>query len=219
MPIEYGEGVRAEHVSVRERCGIFDVSHMGEIETRGEGALALLQRVLSNDVSKIGLKEETGGVQGGAQYSVICAEDGAVLDDVFTYRLDANRYLTVTNAANHADDLAWFRKLAEETEGAEVIDRFDDYAMLAVQGPRAREAGPRERFVAFVIEGRGIARAGNEVVGGGVVTSGTFSPSLNVGIGLGYVPAERARPGTHLEIDVRGKIRDALVKEKPLYEK
>jgi aminomethyltransferase len=335
MPIEYGGGVRAEHMSVRESCGVFDVSHMGEIETRGEGALALLQRVLSNDVSKIGLREQTGGVQGGAQYSVMCGEDGGVLDDVFTYRLDADRYLTVTNAANHAGDLAWFREQAQGIAAGEVIDRFDDYAMLAVQGPRAREivqmisdtplpermtaavrrlggaevlvcgtgytgedgvellcgpqdagdlwdelvrrgaspaglaardtlrmeacfhlygndltpdrgpieaglgwccreetgfvgceavravreAGPRERFVAFVIEGRGIARAGNEVLGGGVVTSGTFSPSLNVGIGLGYVPSERAAPGTQLEIDVRGKIRDALVKDKPLYRK
>lgn len=334
MPVEY-EGVREEHLSVREACGMFDVSHMGEIETRGSGALELLQRVLSNDVSKVALKEETGGVVGGAQYSVICAEDGGVLDDVFTYRLDPERYLTVTNAANHERDLAWFEGHAQETDDVEVIDRFPDYAMLAVQGPRAREivqaisdtplpgrmtaavrrlggsevlvcgtgytgedgvellcapeeavalwdelvrrgaapaglaardtlrieacfhlygndlteargpieaglgwcchedtgfvgseavravreAGPRERMVAFAIEGGGIARAGNEVVGGGVVTSGTFSPSLKVGIGLGYVPSERAQLGTHLDIDVRGKIRGALVKEKPLYRK
>jgi aminomethyltransferase len=334
MPVEY-EGVRQEHMSVREACGMFDVSHMGEIETRGPGALDLLQRVLSNDVSKIALTDETGGVVGGAQYSVLCAESGGVLDDVFTYRLDAERYLTVTNAANHARDLAWFEQHAHGISDVEVIDRFEDYAMLAVQGPRAREivqaisdtplparmtagvrrlggsevlvcgtgytgedgvellcapgeavalwdelvrrgaapaglaardtlrmeacfhlygndlteergpieaglgwccreetgfigseavravreAGPRERMVAFAIEGGGIARAGNEVVGGGVVTSGTFSPSLKVGIGLGYVPSERAEPGTNLEIDVRGKIRDALVKEKPLYRK
>jgi aminomethyltransferase len=82
-----------------------------------------------------------------------------------------------------------------------------------------REAGPRERMVAFTVEGKAIARAGNEIVGGGVVTSGTFSPSLGVGIGLAYVPAGRAQPGTHLEIDVRGKIRGAVVKEKPLYRK
>jgi aminomethyltransferase len=335
MPIEYEGGVRSEHMSVREACGMFDVSHMGEIETRGDGALELLQRVLSNDVSKIALKEAAGGVVGGAQYSVICNEDGGVLDDVFTYRLEADRYLTVTNAANHARDLRWFQAHAEGVAGVEVIDRLDDYAMLAVQGPRAREIvqaisdtplpermmaaprrlggaavlvcgtgytgedgvellcapedavelwdalarrgaspaglaardtlrmeacfhlygndlteernpieaglgwccreetgfvgseavravreeGPRERFVAFVIEGRGIARTGNEVVGGGVVTSGTFSPSLNVGIGLGYVPSERAQAGTRLQIDVRGKIRDAVVKEKPLYRK
>jgi glycine cleavage system T protein (aminomethyltransferase) len=335
MPVQYERGVRAEHMAVREACGMFDVSHMGEIETRGAGALALLQRVLSNDVSKIVLREGAREMEGGAQYSVICGEDGGVFDDVFTYRVDAERYLTVTNAANHARDVEWFQRHARGIDAVEVIDRFEDYAMLAVQGPRAREivqaisdtplparmtaatrrlggtevlvcgtgytgedgvellcapadalelwdelvrrgatpaglaardtlrieacfhlygndlseergpieaglgwccreetgfvgseavravrdAGPRERMVAFAIEGPGIARAGNEVVGGGVVTSGTFSPSLGVGIGLGYVPSERAQPGTQLQIDVRGKIRDALVKDKPLYRK
>jgi aminomethyltransferase len=82
-----------------------------------------------------------------------------------------------------------------------------------------REAGPAERLVPFVVEGPGIARQGNPVVGGGEVTSGTMSPSLGVGIGMAYVPAERAEPGTRLQIDVRGKTRDAIVKEKPLYRK
>src|SRR5271155_1927399 len=91
MPIQY-EGVIPEHMAVREACGIFDVSHMGQIETSGPGALGLLQRLLSNDVAKI--------APGGAQYSVLCREDGGVLDDLFTYRLDADRYLTITNAAN-----------------------------------------------------------------------------------------------------------------------
>jgi aminomethyltransferase len=80
-----------------------------------------------------------------------------------------------------------------------------------------RERGPSEKLAAFVIKGGGIARAGNEVVGGGIVTSGTFSPSLEVGIGMAYLPAERAVPGTEFEIDVRGKIRQAEVKKKPLY--
>src|SRR5205807_3330613 len=97
MPVEY-EGVRAEHQAVRESCGVFDVSHMGQIETSGPQALELLQRVLSNDVAKLTL----GAGSGGAQYSVLCREDGGVLDDLFTYRLDVDRYLTVTNAANHA---------------------------------------------------------------------------------------------------------------------
>ena len=83
---------------------------MGEIETSGPQALELLQRLLSNDVSRIPLGGE--GV-GGAQYSVLCREDGGVLDDLFTYRLDAERYLTVTNAANHARDLDWFRAHAD----------------------------------------------------------------------------------------------------------
>jgi len=82
-----------------------------------------------------------------------------------------------------------------------------------------RAAGPAERLVAFAIDGPGIARQGNPVVGGGEVTSGTLSPSLGIGIGLAYVPTERAAVGTALEIDVRGKIRPAVVREKPLYRK
>jgi aminomethyltransferase len=129
MPVQY-EGIRDEHVAVRRACGIFDVSHMGEIETSGPGAGALLQRLLSNDVEKLAV--------GGAQYSVLCREDGGVLDDLFTYRLAADRYLTVTNAANHEKDLAWFTAHAGPFD-AEVADAHERYAMLAVQGPRARE--------------------------------------------------------------------------------
>jgi aminomethyltransferase len=82
-----------------------------------------------------------------------------------------------------------------------------------------RAAGPAERLVPFVIDGPGIARPGNPVSGGGEVTSGTMSPSLGVGIGMAYVPAERAEPDTRFAIDVRGKLRDAIVKKKPLYRK
>jgi aminomethyltransferase len=330
MPVQY-EGVGAEHRAVREACGVFDVSHMGEIETSGPQALALLQRLLSNDVAQIALDVDGGG----AQYSVLCREDGGVLDDLFTYRLDGDRYLTVTNAANHARDLACFLAAAEDFPEAAVVDRIDDYAMLAVQGPIARgivqaisdaplparmhaatrrlggcealicgtgytgedgvellcrpddagklwdelarhgatpvglaardtlrlevcfhlygndlssergpieaglgwcckeetgfigsaavravrEAGPAEKLVAFEIDGPGIARQGNPVEGGGEVTSGTMSPSLGVGIGMAYVPTEHAAVGASLEIDVRGKMRRAVVKQKPLYRK
>jgi aminomethyltransferase len=330
MPVQY-EGVGAEHLAVRERCGIFDVSHMGEIEVSGPRALELLQRLLSNDVAQIAVDVDGGG----AQYSVLCREDGGVLDDLFTYRLDTDRYLTVTNAANHERDLETFLAVAQDFPEADVVDRIEDYAMLAVQGPLARgivqaisdaplpvrmraatprlagrevlvcgtgytgedgvellchpddaaelwdelvrrgatpiglaardtlrlevcfhlygndlstergpieaglgwcckeetgfigadavrvvrEAGPAEKLVAFVIDGPGIARQGNPVEGGGEVTSGTMSPSLGVGIGLAYVPAERAAVGSGLEIDVRGKMRRAVVKQKPLYRK
>jgi glycine cleavage system T protein (aminomethyltransferase) len=129
MPVQY-EGVIPEHLAVRTACGVFDVSHMGEIETRGSEALALLQRLLSNDVSKLEV--------GGAQYSVLCREDGGVLDDLFTYRPADDAYLTVTNAANHETDLAWFEEHARGFD-CEVADRLPDYAMLAVQGPQARE--------------------------------------------------------------------------------
>jgi aminomethyltransferase len=82
-----------------------------------------------------------------------------------------------------------------------------------------RASGPAEKLVPFLIEGAGIARQGNRVLGGGAVTSGTFSPSLERGIGMAYVSALRAKPGTPIEIDVRGTVRDAIVAEKPLYRK
>jgi glycine cleavage system T protein (aminomethyltransferase) len=330
MPVRYAaSGIRAEHMAVREGCGVFDVSHMGQIETAGPQALELLQRLLSNDVSAIPFREATGG----AQYGVICREDGGVLDDVLTYRLEADRYLTVTNAANHGRDLDWFHARSRELREVEVTDRIDDFAMLAVAGPGAREIvqaiadaplparmsaatlclaglqvlvcgtgytgedgvellcgpehaaslwqelvrggavpaglaardtlrleaclplygnelsvergpieaglgwccredtgfigaeavratraeGPAERLVAFVIDGPGIARRGNPVAGGGEVTSGTLSPCMGVGIGLAYVPAERARVGARLRIDVRGKMRPAVIEKRPLY--
>src|ERR687894_2124491 len=100
MPVQYA-GIRAEHTAVREGAGVFDVSHMGEIETSGPQARDLLQRLLSNDVDRIAV--------GGAQYSVLCREDGGVLDDLFTYRLGPEHFLTVTNAGNHEQDLAWFQ--------------------------------------------------------------------------------------------------------------
>jgi aminomethyltransferase len=325
MPVQY-EGIRAEHEAVRERAGVFDVSHMGEIETSGPDAEAFLQRVLSNDVTKL--------ADGGAQYSVLCQDDGGVLDDLFSYRL-GDRFLTVTNASNHERDLAWFRKHAEGFD-VELADRLHDLAMLAVQGPEARgivagltdgelpkrfktatltvagqdgvlvcgtgytgedgvelivpaasapavwdavveggaapaglgardtlrlevcfhlygndlmttrgpieaglgwcckedtgfvgsdavraarEAGPAEKLAPFAVTGAGIARQGNPVVGGGEVTSGTMSPSLGYAIGMAYLPADRAQPGTEIEIDVRGKARTAEVREKPLYSK
>jgi len=128
MPVQYA-GIRAEHVAVRRGVGVFDVSHMGEIETSGPDAEAFLQRILSNDVTKI--------ADSGAQYSVLCKEDGGVLDDLFSYKLGPDRFLTVTNAANHTKDLDWFRRQAEPFD-VTLRDRLHDYAMLAVQGPEAR---------------------------------------------------------------------------------
>jgi aminomethyltransferase len=340
MPVQY-EGIRQEHLAVRRSAGMFDVSHMGQIETGGPDAEGFLQHLLSNDVTRI--------PEGGAQYSVLCREDGGVLDDLFTYRLprmsgrsgtneggerEAPRFLTVTNAANHERDHAWFAEHTEDFE-VEVRDSHTDYAMLALQGPEARailarrldgeapgrmrattarvagvkclvcgtgytgedgvelllppeqagavwdalqaegarpaglgsrdtlrlevcfhlygndlsedrtpiEAGlgwcckldtgfvgsdalrgiePSERLVPFVLTDRGIPRPGNPVrtdVGDGSVTSGTLSPCLDVGIGMAYVPVAAAEPGTRIAIDVRGKLRGAEVREKPLYRK
>jgi aminomethyltransferase len=323
MPVQY-EGIRAEHLAVRRGVGVFDVSHMGQLETCGRQADALLQRLLTNDVRRV--------PEGGAQYALICNEQGGVLDDLFSYRLADEHFLTVTNAANHDKDRQWFAGHAPDFDAA-VRDRLEDFAMLAVQGPRARalvagladgrlpgrfhccqrtvagvpmlvcgtgytgedgvellidpeaaavvwdallaagaapcglgardtlrleacfhlygndmdesrnpieaglgwcckeatgfigaeavaaarEHGTAERLVPFRLTGPGIPRPGNPVVGGGVVTSGTLSPCLEVGIGLAYVPAERAEPGTEIDIDVRGKLRPAVVARKPLY--
>jgi aminomethyltransferase len=129
MPVQY-EGIRQEHVNVRTHAGLFDVSHMGEIETSGPQAEQFLQRLLSNDVTKIADR--------GAQYSVLCKPDGGVLDDLFTYRLGEDRFLTVTNASNHEKDLAWFEEHAAQFEGVTVVDAAPNYAMLALQGPEAR---------------------------------------------------------------------------------
>lgn len=327
MPVTY-DGIREEHVAVRTHAGMFDVSHMGQVEVEGHQALALLQRVLSNDVSAIEL--------GGAQYSCLCDEEGGVIDDVFAYRLGGDRYLVVTNSSNHEADLAWIGQAGRGYE-AVVRDVADRYAMVAVQGPHARRivtntlridlpprmhvapvriggrpalacgtgytgedgvellidpevavpiwteladagvvpcglgsrdtlrleacfhlhgndlstdrnpieaglgwcckeatgfigakeiaavraAGPERKLVPFTIEGQGIPRQGNAIFAGdeevGEVTSGTFSPSLEIGIGMGYVRSEVTEPGTALEIDVRGRRRSARVGVKPLY--
>ena len=327
MPVQY-EGVREEHSAVRTHAGMFDVSHMGEVEVEGPAALAFLQRALSNDVAAVGL--------GGAQYSCLCAEDGGVLDDLFAYRLGGDRYLLVTNSANHSSDLAWLGRWSRDLDVI-VRDVADRYAMLAVQGPharaivartlavelpprmriaavriggrpalacgtgytgedgvellidpeialaiwaelldagvvpcglaardtlrleacfhlhgndmgpdrnpveaglgwcckeatgfvgaeavaRARAEGTAERLAPFRIEGAGIPRQGNPVMVGeervGAVTSGSFSPSLEIGIGMAYLRSDLAEPGTEIEIDVRGKRRPARVASKPLY--
>ena len=328
MPVLY-EGVREEHMAVRTHAGMFDVSHMGEVEVEGPAALAFLQRVLSNDVAAIPV--------GGAQYSCLCNEAGGVLDDLFAYRLGGDRYLLVTNSANHGADLAWLGRWSHGFD-VSVRDVADRYAMLAVQGPharsilagtlgielparmrvttarigsrpalacgtgytgedgvelligpeiapaiwaelldagvvpcglgardtlrleacfhlhgndlspernpieaglgwcckeatgflgseaiaRARAEGTAEKLAPFKIEGAGIPRQGNPVLSGdesvGIVTSGTFSPSLEIGIGMGYLRADLAEPGIAVEIDVRGKRRAARVASKPLYQ-
>jgi glycine cleavage system T protein (aminomethyltransferase) len=329
MPVTY-EGIREEHAAVRTHAGVFDVSHMGEVEVEGPGAQAFLQRALSNDVAAIEL--------GGAQYSCLCDEEGGILDDLIAYRLGGDRYLLVTNSANHEADLAWLGRWGRGFDVA-VRDVADRYAMLAAQGPhargvvsgalgielparmhvaaerignrpalvcgtgytgedgvellvdpevaaaiwaelldagtvpcglgardtlrleaclplhgndigpernpieaglgwcckeqtgfvgseaiaRARAEGTAESLAPFRIEGAGIPRQGNAVLTAGeragVVTSGTFSPSLEVGIGMAYVRAGLAEPGTEVEIDVRGKRRPARIASKPLYRK
>src|SRR4029078_5985401 len=133
MPVQY-EGVAAEHAAVREHAGVFDVSHMGQIKNAGPDAASFLQHVVSNDVAKL--------EAGGAQYSCLCADDGGILDDLFSYLLDEGPHLIVSTAATHETDLARFHELAV---GFDVVveDLAPAHAMLAVQGPRARGARAR----------------------------------------------------------------------------
>ena len=128
MPLQYAEGSLAEHRLVRSSAGLFDISHMGRVEILGIDATAFLDRVLSNDMA--------GCPVGQSIYSLMCKEDGGVLDDVFSYRLEDTHWLVVINAANREKDLAWLEKQAADFT-VEVIDRSDDVAMIAFQGPEA----------------------------------------------------------------------------------
>ena len=318
MPVQY-QGVIQEHRAVRSDAGVFDVSHMGEVEVEGPRAHELLQGLLSNDLDRIG--------PGEAQYTLLTNEDGGIVDDLIAYRLEQHRYLLVVNAANRQADIAWLKE--REISGSEVRDVSDEYALLAVQGPRAierlglpparpftfaeaevdgvevmvnrtgytgedgcellcaaddalalwdgvlergvvpcglgardtlrlevcyplhgndispqtdavsaglgwvcalgkdftgvgelrrvTESGPERMLVAFVMEERAIPRQGMAIDGGGEVTSGSHSPMLDIGIGMGYVPPGMAPPETKLTVDVRGKSRTARVVRKPIY--
>ena len=318
MPVQY-EGVIQEHRAVRRDAGVFDVSHMGEIEVEGPQAHALLQSLLSNDLDRI--------QPGEAQYTLLTNERGGIIDDLVAYRLGEFRYLLVVNASNRDADFRWMKE--REIRGSEVTDESNEYALLAVQGPHAieklglapakaftfaedsidgietmvnrtgytgedgceilcmaedavalwdavlargvvpcglgardtlrleacfplhgndigpdtdpisaglgwtcalgkdftgadvirgvKEAGPARKLVPFTMEEKAIPRPGMPIEGGGEVTSGSHSPMLDIGIGMGYVPATQAAPGTELSIDVRGKMRAARVVKKPIY--
>ena len=129
MPVQY-EGVTAEHINVRENVGVFDVSHMGEFIIRGKGAFELVQKVTSNDVSKL--------VDGKVQYTCLPNGKGGIVDDLLVYRMDENTYFLVVNASNIAKDWDWISK--HNTAGAEMLNISEDTSLLAVQGPKAAEA-------------------------------------------------------------------------------
>ncbi len=320
MPVQY-EGVIAEHKAVRNDAGVFDVSHMGEIEIEGPTAAELLQGVLSNDISRL--------EEGDAQYTLLTNEAGGIIDDLIVYRMGPHRYLLVVNAANRGVDVDWLREL--EIGGSEIRDVSDEYALLAVQGPNAldrigiehgpaftwepgdvggievmvnrtgytgeegvelacppgdapalwdailaagvtpcglgardtlrlevcyplhgndigpqwdaissglgwvcaldteftgapvlrevKEHGPEHKLVAFRMTEQAIPRPGMTIEGGGEVTSGSLSPMLDQGIGLGYVPTSMAAPGFELTVDVRGRLRHGEVTTKPIYKR
>jgi aminomethyltransferase len=127
MPVEYS-GVIAEHQAVRAAAGLFDVSHMGEFEVSGPGALGFLQRVTANDVAKLAV--------GQAQYSALTMPSGAPVDDVIVYRRGAERYLMVVNASNVDKDWAWLR--AQGPSDCALDDQSAAFALVALQGPKAQ---------------------------------------------------------------------------------
>ncbi len=130
MPVQY-EGVTAEHLTVRESVGVFDVSHMGEFLVSGENALALIQKITSNDASKLEI--------GDAQYSCFPNKENGIVDDLICYRIKEDQYLLVVNASNIEKDWNWISKYNEEF-GAGLRDLSDEYSLLAIQGPKAVEA-------------------------------------------------------------------------------
>jgi aminomethyltransferase len=320
MPVQY-QGVIPEHRAVRSDSGVFDVSHMGELEVEGPRAHEFLQSLLANDLGRL--------EPGDAQYTLLTNERGGIVDDLIAYRVERCRYLLVTNASNRETVFGWLK--GREVRGSEVSDRSDEYSLLAVQGPRSlerlglpqakpftfamgeldgievmvnrtgytgergcellamnedaeplwdrvlergavpcglgardtlrlevcyplhgndigpdtdaisaglgwvcaldkdftgaeelrriKEAGPARRLAAFVMEERAIPRQGMSIAEGGEVTSGTHSPMLDAGIGMGYVPADVAAPGTTITIDVRGRPRTARIVKKPIYKR
>lgn len=129
MPVSY-EGVNAEHETIRNSVGVFDVSHMGEFLITGPKALDLIQKVTSNDASKL--------TKGKAQYSCFPNEAGGIVDDLIVYCVEAEKYLLVVNASNIQKDWAWIAK--HNTMDAEMRDLSEDYSLLAIQGPKAIEA-------------------------------------------------------------------------------
>jgi aminomethyltransferase len=312
MPVQY-TSITDEHRAVRNTAGVFDVSHMGQLELAGDGARDYLQARLTNDLDRIG--------SGGAQYTLLTNEEGGIVDDLIAYRRDDDSFLLIVNASNVETD----HSVLGETR-----DVSAEWALLAVQGPdalarlgtdvapftfredevlgvrclvagtgytgergcelgcdpddapalwdaivergvtpcglgardtlrleacyplhgnditlertpieaglgwacaldkeftgvdvlrREKEQGPSEKLVAFVMEETGIPRQGMAIEEGGEVTSGSLSPMLGKGIGLGYVQAELAEPDTTLTIDVRGRPKTARVVKKPIYKR
>ncbi len=140
MPVQYPAGILAEHHAVRQRAGLFDVSHMAEIRATGPGAHAFVQALVTNDIDALPVPDATTGL-GRALYTVMCTEAGGIVDDLLVYRMGEAEYLLVVNAANHATDVAWMH--AHNAAGATLTDISDATALLALQGPKAAEIASR----------------------------------------------------------------------------
>lgn len=336
MPVRYSSD-KEEHICVREGVGVFDVSHMGEFILEGSNALDLIQRVTSNDASKL--------INGQAQYSCLPNKQGGIVDDLIIYKMSDEKYFLVVNASNIDKDWNWISSF--NTKGVTMTNVSDEYSLFAVQGPKAidvlqkitpvqladikyyhftqdqiggiddviisatgytgaggfelyvknqeaetiwkkifeageefdikpiglgardtlrlemgfclygndiddstspleaglgwitkftkeftnsenlkkqKEEGIKKKLVGFVMSDKGIPRSGYEIADSngnviGNVTSGTMSPLMNIGIGLGYVSLENNKPDTELFIQVRNKSLKAIVTKLPLYKK
>jgi len=127
LPVQYGTGVIAEHMAVRQRAGLFDVSHMGEVILSGPDAPANVQMLFTNDFSSM--------KDGQIRYTVMCDENGGILDDMMIYRLAADRYMAVVNASNRESDAEWMK--AHVSGAAQVDDVSDQTALISLQGPAA----------------------------------------------------------------------------------
>lgn len=179
MPVQYSTGIRAEHAAVREKCGLFDVSHMGEFVIRGPQALDLVQRICVNDASAMEV--------GQAQYSAMCLESGCVIDDLLVYRF-GDRYMLVVNASNLAKDWGWVSRHAQDFD-VEIEDVSDETALIALQGPAARDV--MRPLASLDIDDVAYYRfAEGEVAGVPAVISGTGYTGED-GFEL-YVPAAKA---------------------------
>jgi aminomethyltransferase len=130
MPVEYS-GITAEHMAVRTRAGIFDVSHMGEIEIAGKNALAAVQRITCNDAGALEV--------GQAQYSGLLTPDGTFIDDLIVYRMAPSHFMLVANASNVKKDFAWISEQVKAIGDAAAVDTSSRYALIAVQGPASQD--------------------------------------------------------------------------------
>lgn len=337
MPVRYS-GDKAEHLAVREACGVFDVSHMGEFMVRGPKALALIQTITTNDASKL--------YDGKAQYSCMPNHEGGIVDDLIVYKKGDNDYMLVVNGANVEKDWNWIVETNKKI-GADLADETDGISLLAVSGPKAteivgkltslpvgdfeyygfgkgtvagipditvattgytgertyeifvpnaqalrlwdalfeagtplglvptglgardtlrlemgymlygndiddttspleaglgwitklakgdfngrdkilavKEQGLKRKLVGFTVADKAVPRSHYEIASNGavvgMVTSGTMSPMLNIGIGMGYVPTALATPGGQIDIVIRGKHVPAVVTTPPFIRK
>jgi aminomethyltransferase len=159
MPVEYS-GITAEHLAVRTRAGVFDVSHMGQIEIAGPAALAAVQRIACNDASALKV--------GQAQYSGLLTPDGTFIDDLIVYRMAASHFMLVVNAANVAKDYAWIAEQVKPAGQVAAVDSSSRYALIAIQGPASREV--LQPLTGLELEGLGYYWFGHGEVAGARAT-------------------------------------------------